>query len=82
MIRVDYETRDPIPAVVEARLHAELPAALEWADVVLISDYGKGVCTPSLLRAIIDDGRPSGVKVLADPIRSIGLLALSRASTA
>ena len=33
MIRVDYETRDPIPAVVEARLHAELPAALEWADV-------------------------------------------------
>ena len=35
MIRVDYETRDPIPAVVEARLHAELPAALEWADVAL-----------------------------------------------
>ena len=28
MIRVDYETRDPIPAMVEARLHAELPAAL------------------------------------------------------
>ena len=24
MIRVDYETRDPIPAVVEARLHGEL----------------------------------------------------------
>ena len=70
MIRVDYETRDPIPAMVEARLHAELPAALEWADVVLISDYGKGVCTPSLLRAIIDAGRSSGVKVLADPIRS------------
>jgi D-beta-D-heptose 7-phosphate kinase / D-beta-D-heptose 1-phosphate adenosyltransferase len=70
MIRVDYETRDPIPAMVEARLHAELPAALEWADVILISDYGKGVCTPSLLRAIIDAGRTSGVKVLVDPIRS------------
>ena len=28
MIRVDYETRDPIPAEVEARLHAELPAAV------------------------------------------------------
>ncbi len=56
MIRVDYETRDPIPAVVEARFHAELPAALAWADVVLISDYGKGVCTPTLLRAVIDAG--------------------------
>ena len=70
MIRVDYETRDPIPAVVEARLHGELAAVLEWAEVVLISDYGKGVCTPTLLRALIDAARAAGVKVLADPIRS------------
>ena len=70
MIRVDYETREPIPAVVEAQLHGELAAALEWADVVLISDYGKGVCTPTLLRAVIDAARAAGVKVLVDPIRS------------
>jgi D-beta-D-heptose 7-phosphate kinase/D-beta-D-heptose 1-phosphate adenosyltransferase len=70
MIRVDYETRDSIPPVVEARLHAELPAALNWAEVVLISDYDKGVCTPTLLRAIIEAGRAAGVKVLADPIRA------------
>jgi D-beta-D-heptose 7-phosphate kinase / D-beta-D-heptose 1-phosphate adenosyltransferase len=70
MIRVDYETREPIPPMIEARLHAELPAALEWADVVLISDYGKGVCTPGLLHAVITAARSSNVKVLADPIRS------------
>ncbi len=70
MIRVDYETRDPIPALVETRLHAEFPALLDWADVVLISDYGKGVCTPTLLRAVIDMSRAAGVKVLVDPIRS------------
>ncbi len=70
MIRVDYETRDPIPALAEARLVAELPTATRWADVVLISDYGKGVCTPSFLRAVIDSARSSAVKVLADPIRS------------
>jgi D-beta-D-heptose 7-phosphate kinase/D-beta-D-heptose 1-phosphate adenosyltransferase len=70
MIRVDYETREPIPAVTEAQLHSDLPAALDWADVVLISDYGKGVCTPALLRALIDTARDSGVKVVADPIRS------------
>ena len=61
MIRVDYETREPIPAQVEARLQAELPAALEWADVVLISDYGKGVCTPRVLEAVIETARsPAG----------------------
>jgi D-beta-D-heptose 7-phosphate kinase/D-beta-D-heptose 1-phosphate adenosyltransferase len=70
MIRVDYETREPIPAAAETRLRAEFPAVLAWAQVVLISDYGKGVCTPTLLRALIDMARAAGVKVLADPIRS------------
>jgi D-beta-D-heptose 7-phosphate kinase / D-beta-D-heptose 1-phosphate adenosyltransferase len=70
MIRVDYETRDPIPAVVEAQLHSELPMAVAWADVVLISDYDKGVCTPTLLRAVIEASRAAGVKVVVDPVRS------------
>jgi D-beta-D-heptose 7-phosphate kinase / D-beta-D-heptose 1-phosphate adenosyltransferase len=70
MIRVDYETRDPIPEAAVARLYAELPQALAWADVVLISDYDKGVCTPSLLRAVVRAAAAAGVKVLADPIRS------------
>jgi D-beta-D-heptose 7-phosphate kinase/D-beta-D-heptose 1-phosphate adenosyltransferase len=70
MIRVDYETRDPISALVEATLLAELSAAVDWAEVVLISDYGKGICTPSLLRALIEAARASNVRVLADPIRS------------
>jgi D-beta-D-heptose 7-phosphate kinase / D-beta-D-heptose 1-phosphate adenosyltransferase len=70
MIRVDYETRDPIRPIEEARLHAELPAALKWADAVLVSDYGKGICTPPLLRAVIESARQLGVKVLVDPIRS------------
>jgi D-beta-D-heptose 7-phosphate kinase/D-beta-D-heptose 1-phosphate adenosyltransferase len=70
MIRVDYETRDPIPATVEATVHAELPGAIAWADVVLISDYDKGMCTPTLLEALIHQGRKANVKLLADPIRS------------
>src|SRR4029077_611377 len=65
MIRVDYETRDPIPSSIEARLHGELPALFDWAEVVLISDYGKGLCTPTLLRALIDAARGAGVRVIA-----------------
>ncbi|HEX8201455.1 MAG TPA: bifunctional ADP-heptose synthase, partial [Isosphaeraceae bacterium] len=70
MIRVDYETRDPVPPSIEARLIAGLAGAVAAADLVLISDYDKGVCTPTLLRALIALARRAGVRVLADPIRS------------
>ena len=69
MIRVDYEVRDPIPAGIESRLRDELADSIAWADIVLISDYDKGVCTPTLLRALIDECRRAGVRVIADPIR-------------
>ncbi len=69
MIRVDYETRDPIPAAFEAELIGRLPAAVGQSDLVLISDYDKGVCTPNLLRALIRACREAGVRVVADPIR-------------
>ncbi len=70
MIRVDYETRTPIPDVVESALRKQLAEAVAEADVVLISDYDKGVCTPSLLRSLIATCRSLDVRVIADPIRS------------
>lgn len=69
MIRVDYETRDPIPAAAEADLIRRLPGAVAASDLVLISDYDKGVCTPNLLRHLIRASREAGVRVIADPIR-------------
>ncbi len=69
MIRVDYEVRAPIPSDVERELGRRLPAVVADFDVVLISDYDKGVCTPDLLRALIDACHEAGVRVLADPIR-------------
>ena len=70
MIRVDYETRDPIPLAIEAELIARLPGAVADSDLCLISDYDKGVCTPTLLKALIRTCREQGVRVVADPIRS------------
>ena len=69
MIRVDYEVRDPIPLAAERALKDALRDAVGSSDIVLISDYDKGVCTPGLLRSLIDDCRRKGVRVLADPIR-------------
>ena len=36
MIRVDYETRDPIPAAAQAALLDQVPAAVARSDIVLI----------------------------------------------
>ena len=69
MIRVDYETRDPIPRAVEDDLIGRLPDLVAASDLVLISDYDKGVCTPRVLRALIRACREAGVRAVADPIR-------------
>src|SRR4051794_31433697 len=52
MIRVDYEQRQPISGGVEAQLQNVVTALLRKSDIVLISDYDKGVCTPALLAAV------------------------------
>lgn len=70
MIRVDYEVRDPIPPEVESLIWENVPEAVAGADVVLVSDYDKGVCSPSLLRSIVTACRSLDVRVIVDPMRS------------
>jgi D-beta-D-heptose 7-phosphate kinase/D-beta-D-heptose 1-phosphate adenosyltransferase len=69
IIRVDYETRTPLSGAVERELMRLIAAQILRADVVLISDYAKGVCTPALLAATIAAAKARGLKVLADPTR-------------
>jgi D-beta-D-heptose 7-phosphate kinase/D-beta-D-heptose 1-phosphate adenosyltransferase len=69
MIRVDYEVRAPLDGGVEQRLRQAITHQLGRADVVLVSDYGKGVCTPGLLAATIAGAKARGLRVLADPVR-------------
>jgi D-beta-D-heptose 7-phosphate kinase/D-beta-D-heptose 1-phosphate adenosyltransferase len=70
MLRVDSEVRDPIAGELEARITERLLATVAEFDVVLVSDYDKGVCTPELLREVIIAARAAGVPVLVDPIRA------------
>ncbi|OYV86826.1 MAG: D-glycero-beta-D-manno-heptose 1-phosphate adenylyltransferase [Planctomycetia bacterium 21-64-5] len=69
MLRVDSETRDPISAGLERQLRESVIERLGDFDIVLVSDYAKGVCTPALLRGVIDAARRAGVPVLVDPVR-------------
>jgi D-beta-D-heptose 7-phosphate kinase/D-beta-D-heptose 1-phosphate adenosyltransferase len=69
MIRVDYEVRAPLSMIQEKRLVQAIAGQLGRADIVLISDYDKGVCTPGVLAAAIAGACARGLRVLADPIR-------------
>jgi D-beta-D-heptose 7-phosphate kinase/D-beta-D-heptose 1-phosphate adenosyltransferase len=69
MIRVDFESREPIDPSVGRRLTTILEARLRDTDIVLVSDYDKGVCTPELLRTLVAEACVHQVRVIADPIR-------------
>jgi D-beta-D-heptose 7-phosphate kinase / D-beta-D-heptose 1-phosphate adenosyltransferase len=69
MIRVDYESRDAVNEAVEKRLANVLVSKIHESDIVLVSDYDKGVCTPGILRAAVEEGKARGIRVIADPTR-------------
>ena len=64
MLRVDREDRGPGDG---AALLAAFEARLASADVVVLSDYAKGVLTPRVARAAIDAARAAGKPVIVDP---------------
>lgn len=69
MLRVDFEVRTPLSAPREAEMAALIGRQIKRADVVLISDYDKGVCSPGLLSQVIAQAKAHGVRVIADPTR-------------
>lgn len=69
ILRVDYETREPLAAVQEQRFASLLARLIPVTEVVLISDYDKGVCTPGLVQRVIQEAKTWGKPVLVDPIR-------------
>lgn len=70
ILRVDSEVRTPISASIAKRLLNQIRKALRKTDVVLVSDYDKGVCAPSLLAELMDLAHKAGVPVVVDPIRN------------
>jgi len=67
MLRIDRESSTPISEEFEERLIAHIGARLGECQVVLLSDYLKGVLTPRLLEAVIEACRKAGVPVVVDP---------------
>ena len=67
IVRLDRETRKPLSPVSEQRLAAHLRRQAGSYQVILVSDYLKGVLTPMVLEAVVAAGREHGIPVVVDP---------------
>lgn len=67
LARVDEEEILPVIAELLPRFHRILSQAIKNADIVLISDYNKGLLTSVTAQMIIDICRQHGKKVIVDP---------------
>jgi D-beta-D-heptose 7-phosphate kinase/D-beta-D-heptose 1-phosphate adenosyltransferase len=67
MLRADWEVASAAAPAVESKLIAAIESALPRADIVLLSDYAKGVLTSRVIRHAIDAARKAGKKVIVDP---------------
>jgi D-beta-D-heptose 7-phosphate kinase/D-beta-D-heptose 1-phosphate adenosyltransferase len=67
VMRADRESRMPLSDDVSRQLLDAFSAAVEQADLVVLSDYAKGVLCDSVTRAAIDMARRIGKMVIIDP---------------
>jgi D-beta-D-heptose 7-phosphate kinase/D-beta-D-heptose 1-phosphate adenosyltransferase len=67
VMRADRESRAALGPDVERRLLASLRACVDEVQVVVLSDYGKGVLSDSVTRAAIELARAAGKTIVVDP---------------
>lgn len=67
IVRIDRESREEIGAEHERKIAAFLREREKEFDVILVSDYLKGVLTPSLLAEVFAFARERGIPVVVDP---------------
>ena len=71
ILRVDHEVRESIRHELEETLIQGIERHVTEYDVLLVSDYAKGVCTPRVVRSAIDAAIRHQIPVLVDPARGV-----------
>jgi len=67
LLRTDFERIENINSAQEAGLMTAFDVALKGVGAVIISDYGKGLLTKSVLRQMIGAARDKDIPVIVDP---------------
>jgi D-beta-D-heptose 7-phosphate kinase/D-beta-D-heptose 1-phosphate adenosyltransferase len=74
LLRVDSEIRRAVDAATEEKFLNIVEDALSSCQVMVLSDYGKGIFTPALTRRLIDKAKERHIPVIVDPkSRDFGL---------
>jgi D-beta-D-heptose 7-phosphate kinase / D-beta-D-heptose 1-phosphate adenosyltransferase len=69
LLRFDEETTTPIDQATATDLLQQYADALSTADVVILSDYAKGVLSDAVLTGVLQQAKALGRTVIADPKR-------------
>src|SRR4029453_16220793 len=67
MLRADWELAHPASSEIEQKLIDAVLPNIARADIVLLSDYAKGVLTARVIRNVIDAAKKLGKRVIVDP---------------
>ncbi|HET7883391.1 MAG TPA: D-glycero-beta-D-manno-heptose-7-phosphate kinase [Acetobacteraceae bacterium] len=70
LLRLDEETTAFIDEATEARVLRQFADALPTVDVIVVSDYAKGVLSDTVLAGALAQARAAGRMTIADPKRS------------
>ncbi len=65
--RTDREDRSPLAPALQDRIVEWFGSHLDAMDAVIVSDYAKGLISPSLLRRVLPVARAAGKIVCVDP---------------
>jgi D-beta-D-heptose 7-phosphate kinase/D-beta-D-heptose 1-phosphate adenosyltransferase len=67
LLRVDHEKTYNLSKATQNLLYKKISDLLDNMDVLVLSDYGKGLLTPDFVRNLIDLAQEKNVPVLVDP---------------
>lgn len=67
VLRTDRERPLPLTSSLEAALLEQFKTHIASQDLVILSDYAKGIFSPKGLRSLIEEARSHGKLVLVDP---------------
>jgi len=67
LLRSDHEATHPLQAQTAEKLISAYKEALETANIVVLSDYAKGVLSDTVLKEAIELANAKGLPIIADP---------------
>ena len=67
LLRADQETDVPLAPATESDIRLAALDAIPASDAVVLSDYGKGVLSESVIQCVIEKARVEGKPIIVDP---------------